>query len=208
MATLDERIAQYENMAQADPENEMAHFSLGSAYLKAGRAAEAAASLERCVELNPEMSKAWQLCGEALIQAGWSDKAVVTLQRGYEVAASKGDLLPRDAMADLLRSVGREPPTLTNEAQAPASSDAAGGDFTCRQTGRAGTQLEGPPFKGPAGEWIAENISSETWQEWVGHGTKVINELRLDLSRDEDSATYDQHMYEFLGVPEEIAASG
>lgn len=208
MATIDERIAQYENMAQADPENEMAHFSLGSAYLKTGRAAEAAASLERCIELNPEMSKAWQLCGEALIQAGWSDKAVVTLQRGYEVAASKGDLLPRDAMADLLRSIGREPPELAEEAPATAPTDEAGGSFSCRQTGRVGTQLEGPPFKGPVGEWIAENIAAETWQEWVGQGTKVINELRLDLSRDEDSATYDQHMYEFLGVPEDIAASG
>ena len=49
MASIDERIAQYENMAQADPENEMAHFSLGSAYLKAGRPAEAAVSLEKCV---------------------------------------------------------------------------------------------------------------------------------------------------------------
>ena len=204
MATLEERIAQYENMAEADPDNEMAHFSLGSAYLKAGRSAEAAASLEKCVELNPDMSKAWQLCGQALIEAGWSDKAVMTLQRGYEVAASKGDLLPRDAIADLLRSIGREPPEV-EEAANTASSESAG-SFMCRQTGRPGTQLDGPPFKGPVGEWIAENVSAETWQEWIGHGTKVINELRLDLSRDEDSATYDQHMYEFLGVPEEISA--
>lgn len=204
MATLEERIAQYENMAEADPDNEMAHFSLGSAYLKAGRAAEAAVSLERCIELNEDMSKAWQLCGEALIEAGWSDKAVVTLEKGYVIAASKGDLLPRDAMAELLKSIGRQPPELDGEAS--NTPDVPAGSFICKQTGRAGTELAGPPFKGPVGEWIAENISSETWGEWVGHGTKVINELRLDLSKDEDSATYDQHMCEFLGVPEEIAA--
>ena len=52
-----ERIAQYENMAEADPDNEMAHFSLGSAYLQAGRAAEAAVSLERCIELNEDMKQ-------------------------------------------------------------------------------------------------------------------------------------------------------
>ena len=207
MATIEERIAQYENMAEADPENEMAHFSLGSAYLKAGRAAEAAASLERCVELNPDMSKAWQLCGQALIEAGWSDKGVVTLQRGYEIAAAKGDLLPRDAIADLLRSIGREPPEIETAQDKPASSSQEGGSFLCSQTGRAGTQLEGPPFKGPVGEWIAANISAETWQEWVDQGTKVINELRLDLSKDEDSATFDQQMHEFLGVPEDITAS-
>tara|TARA_B100002052_G_scaffold251385_1_gene239445 strand:- start:94 stop:714 length:621 start_codon:yes stop_codon:yes gene_type:complete len=205
MASIDERIAQYENMAQADPENEMAHFSLGSAYLKAGRPAEAAVSLEKCVELNPDMSKAWQLCGQALIDAGWSDKAVVTLQRGYEVAASKGDLLPRDAIADLLRSIGREPPEI--EGADTAAVEAPDGSFICRQTGRAGSPMDGPPFKGVVGEWIGENISMETWQEWIGQGTKVINELRLDLSRDEDSATYDQHMHEFLGVPDEITAS-
>ena len=41
MTTTDERIAQFENMANEDPDNDMAHFSLGNAYLQAGRAAEA-----------------------------------------------------------------------------------------------------------------------------------------------------------------------
>ena len=204
MATIEERIAQFENMAQADPTNEMAHFSLGSAYLQGGRAAEAAVSLERCTELNPEMSKAWQLWGQSLIDAGWSDQAVVVLQKGFEMAASKGDLLPRDAMADMLRSIGREPPELSDDVKQKADEAAASGSFICKQTGRAGTSMDGPPFRGPIGEWIAENISTQTWQEWIEQGTKVINELRLDLSQDEDSASYDQHMHEFLGVPEDV----
>ena len=45
----EQRIAQFENMTAADPENEMAHFSLGNAYRQAGRAAEAAASFQRVV---------------------------------------------------------------------------------------------------------------------------------------------------------------
>ena len=64
-----ERIAQFENMTTADPDNEMAFFSLGNAYLKANRAAEAASSFERVTVLNPDMSKAWQLAGEAMIAA-------------------------------------------------------------------------------------------------------------------------------------------
>jgi Flp pilus assembly protein TadD len=32
-----DRIAQFEKMASADPTNEMAHFSLGNAYLQTGR---------------------------------------------------------------------------------------------------------------------------------------------------------------------------
>ena len=35
-------------MAEADPDNDMAHFSLGNALLQSGQYAEAAASLQRC----------------------------------------------------------------------------------------------------------------------------------------------------------------
>jgi Fe-S cluster biosynthesis and repair protein YggX len=187
-------------MASADPDNEMAHFSLGSAYLQAGRAAEAARSLERCVELNPEMSKAYQLAGDAMIRAGWEDKAVQTLKRGYEVAASKGDVMPRDAIAELLRRIGVEPPSLSPDAEAQAERVRESGTFICRQTGRPGQQLPDPPMRGPVGQWIYENISAETWRTWIGQGTKVINELRLDLSREEDQRVYDTHMFEFLGM--------
>ena len=197
--TIAERIAQFENMAAADPENDMAHFSLGSAYLQAGRAAEAAASLQRCIELNPDMSKAWELAGQAMIAAGWEDKATELLTRGYQVAAGRGDRMPMEAMGSLLEGLGRSRPDV-EVSEAPIGT----GDFTCRRTGVAGTQLDGPPFRGPVGDWIAEHISSETWNAWIGQGTKVINELRLDLSRPEDSDVYDQHMVEYLGVPIEV----
>ena len=74
------------------------------------------------------------------------------------------------------------------------------GSFICRKTGRPGNQMDRPPFKGALGEWIHQNISQETFQLWIAQGTKVINELRLDLSQDKDSDTYDAHMREFLGV--------
>jgi Fe-S cluster biosynthesis and repair protein YggX len=200
MTSLDQRIAQFENMAVADPDNEMAHFSLGSAYLQAERYGEAAQSLQRCLDLNPEMSKAYQLAGEAMISAGWADRAVETLNKGYEVAASKGDVMPRDAIADLLRSMGREPPALSQEVKARAQEVEEGGAFICSRTGRAGNRLPGPPMRGPLGQWIQENIAAETWRDWIGQGTKVINELRLDLSREEDQIVFDQHMCEFLGI--------
>ncbi len=210
MSELDDRIARFEHMARADPDNEMAHFSLGSAYLQAGRAAEAAASFQRCTALNPDMSKAWQMAGEALIKAGWSDKAVEVLNKGYEIAASKGDRMPQQAMADLLRSIGREPPPPRAPATAAGTTKGAGGaggaasGFICHRTGRQGTQLPAPPFRGPIGKWIHENISAETWQGWIGQGTKVINELRLDFSRDEDQQTYDRYMCEYLGIDDAL----
>ena len=206
MTTLDQRIAQFENMAAADPTNDMAHFSLGNAYLQAERAAEAAASFQRCIEINPDMSKAYQLAGEAMIKAGWTDKAVAVLNTGYEVAASKGDLMPQNAMAELLRTIGREPPQLDEQVKEKAEQLKQSGTFICARTGKPGRQLPDPPFRGPVGQWIYENIAAETWHDWIGQGTKVINELRLDFSRDEDQEVYDQHMREYLGIDEALHA--
>lgn len=204
MTITTDRISQFEKMAREDPTNDMAHFSLGTAYLQSGRAAEAATSFERCIALNPAMSKAYQLAGQAMIQAGWADKAVKVLNSGYEVAASKGDRMPQQAIAELLRSVGREPPAVRT---ADAKGQTQSGDaFVCQRTGRPGTKLPKPPFRGPIGQWIFENISSETWNAWIGQGTKVINELRLDFSRDQDQDTYDQHMREFLGIDTDLYA--
>jgi Fe-S cluster biosynthesis and repair protein YggX len=195
MTTVEERIAQFENMVKADPENDMAHFSLGSQYMQVERYVEAAECFQRCLHLNPDMSKAYQLAGEVLIKAGQPELAIDVLKRGYESAASKGDLMPRNAMGELLRSIGHEPPAV--DTAAPSASD---GNFVCKRTGRPGTQLSEPPYRGPVGQWIRENISKETWDAWIGQGTKVINELRLDFSRERDQDLYDQHMYEFLGI--------
>lgn len=47
-----ERIAQFEKMAAADPTNEMAHFSLGGAYLQVGRMPRRPAASSACIELS------------------------------------------------------------------------------------------------------------------------------------------------------------
>ncbi|MCP4837334.1 MAG: tetratricopeptide repeat protein [Phycisphaera sp.] len=204
---LEQRIAQFENMTAADPENEMAHFSLGNAYMQAGRAAEAAGSFERVMELNPEMSKAYQLAGDAMLDAGLEDRGVAVLESGWKIAATRGDVLVRNTIAERLESIGRKAPSLSSEENAKAEEIAASGSFICTRTGRTGNQLDSAPFKGPIGSWIQENISSETWNDWIGQGTKVINELRLDFSRDEDQESYDRHMREFLGIDDELHAS-
>ena len=196
---IEQRIAQFENMVQADPDNDMAHFSLGGAYNQSGRYADAAASFMRCVAINEGMSKAYQLAGAAYMACTEVDKAADVLSRGYGVAAERGDLMPKNAMGELLKQLGRPVPEVETKAAAAPS-----GSFVCTLTGQAGTKMSRAPFRGPVGEWIAENISKETFDMWIGQGTKVINELRLDLSRDEDEQVYDQHMREFLGIDEEL----
>jgi Fe-S cluster biosynthesis and repair protein YggX len=195
-----QRIAQFENMCAADPENDMAHFSLAGAYAQVGRHADAAASYTRCFSLNPAMSKAYQLAAENLVKTGDTEAAASVATEGYVAAAERGDLLPKNAMGDLLKSLGKPLPEVAVEA---APAPAAGG-FTCQRTGRQGSQLPRPPMKGPVGEWIHANISAETWRDWIGQGTKVINELRLDFSREEDQETYERHMREFLGIDDTV----
>ncbi len=200
---LDQRIAQFENMAQADPSNEMAHFSLGGAYVQAGRYQEAAASFLRCVEVSPQMSKAYQSAGESLVKAGDKAGAVKTLTKGYEIAALNGDLMPKRAIEATLKELGAPIPEVKGAAEV-AERLAASGTFVCRQTGRPGNQLPKPPFRGVVGQWIYENISAETFNTWILQGTKVINELRLDLSREEDAETYDRYMREYLGIDDAL----
>ncbi|MEM8757226.1 MAG: Fe(2+)-trafficking protein [Planctomycetota bacterium] len=193
---LETRIAQFEKMAADDADNDMAHFSLGGAYQQAGRFADAAECYIRCFGINPAMSKAYQLAGAALIAADDTDRAGPILLEGYVNAGKRGDLMPQRAMGDMLDQLGIEKPEVQKEAPKPA----ADGSFVCRRTGKPGTKMPHQPFKGPVGEWIHANISKESFDEWIGQGTKVINELRLDLSRDQDGDTYDAHMREFLGI--------
>ncbi len=203
-----ERIAQFENMAKADPGNEMAHYSLGTALLEARRFREAAGAYEKCVEVAPEMSKAYQMWGDSLLKAGLREAAAVTLAKGYEVAALQGDLMPRNAIEKMLRELGMPIPEVQGAA-APGASGAnasagIGGGFVCKLTGKPGTKMPKPPFRGPIGKWIHANIAAETFQQWIGQGTKVINELRLDLSREEDAETYDRYMREYLGIDQAL----
>lgn len=204
---INQRIAQFEAMVrpEADPNNDMAWFSLGGAYAQAGRPADAAKAYQRCVEINPGMSKAYQLGGAAMIDAGLHAQAGEFLTRGFKVADEKGDVMPRKAIGDILTKLGLPVPQIAAAARA-AEAPAPAGSFICKRTGRPGTKMDKPPFRGPVGEWIAANISAETWTAWIGQGTKVINEMRLDLSREQDGEIYDQHMREYLGIDEALFA--
>lgn len=201
---LETRIAQFENMCREDPDNDMAHFSLANAYAQAERPSEAAASYMRCIELNPAMSKAYQLAGEQLVAADLKEEAVELLTTGYKSATERGDRMPATAMKAMLEDLGAPVPEV--QTKQPTAAELEEGDFICQRTGKRGHQLPRPPFKGPVGQWIYENISKETWDAWIGQGTKVINELRLDLSQDADAEAYDQHMHEYLGVDEAVLA--
>lgn len=201
-----ERIERFRFMAESDPTNDMAWFSLGTNLHATEAWSEAAEALRKCVDLNPGMSRGWELLGASLIEAGDPAAAAEVLEKGHAEASSRGDLMPVRAMEDLLASIGREPPKSSPDANAAAEALRASGTFVCKRTGKPGTKMDSPPFKGPVGAWLGEHVAQETWEDWIQQGTKVINELRLDFSRDEDQETYDRYMYEFLGLDDEKMA--
>ncbi|MCG3136213.1 MAG: Fe(2+)-trafficking protein [Phycisphaerae bacterium] len=200
---LEQRINNFRKMAEDDPNNELGHFSLGKAYYDAGRYAEAVPSLQQAVTLNTQFTKAFHLLGEAYLHLGHRDKAIDTLRRGFTVAAQRGDMLPKTAMADLLRDLGQElPPEAAPTAH--AAEEALSGDLVmCSRLGVKKPRLTKPPFKGALGQKIFERVSAEAWKEWLAMGTKVINELRLDFTNPRHSEIYDQYMKEFLNLQDD-----
>lgn len=52
----------------------------------------------------------------------------------------------------------------------------------CVKLGREAEGLARPPYPGPLGQRIFENVSKEAWAEWVAHQTRLINEYKLALA--------------------------
>src|SRR5579862_6568768 len=101
-----QRIEQFRKMAEADPNNEIGHFSLGRELIAAGELEPAIKSLRRVIELNPNIAKAYQLAGSALLQQNRRDEAIAMLTSGIKVADSRGELMPRDEMIKTLKEIG------------------------------------------------------------------------------------------------------
>jgi Fe-S cluster biosynthesis and repair protein YggX len=193
------RIAQLQRAVEADPNDELAQFSLGSALIDAGRAADAGPCFQRVLAVNSQNSKAYQLLAEAQKATGHRDLAIQTLTNGYRIAHRKGDLMPMKAMGALLTELGAAVPEVGEKKAASASAGGVSdGSFSCKRCGSGGPPLKARPFKGPLGEKILATTCEKCWREWVGMGTKVINELRLPMFDPQAQEQYDKHMKEFL----------
>lgn len=194
------KIQQFKQMSEADPENELGHFSLGKAYFDSEKFTEAIPSLQRVLELRPSTSKAYQLLGDSLDKAGQRDQAIEILTKGIAVADEQGDNMPLNAMVQLLKDFGAPVPEIktTTTSKTPSSAGSSADGFQCARCSKPNGQLPKQPFKGPLGEKVYSHVCDACWREWIGMGTKVINELSLVLSSQAGQDAYDQYMVEFL----------
>ena len=200
MSSLQDRIAQFRKMASDDPDNELGHFRLGQLLAEAGNHEEAVKSFERTLELSPEFSKVFQLLGQSLMKLGKKADAVEVWTRGWKVADERGDKMPRDEMARLLKENGAPvpEPTRTQADEGPETG------FRCQRpgclAGKRARQLAGPPLPDELHNRIYREICADCWNDWLrNYSVKVINELRLDLSSEYGQEEYDKYMHEFFG---------
>jgi Fe-S cluster biosynthesis and repair protein YggX len=198
-ADINSRIDQFRKMAEADPDNELGHFSLGRAYYDAGMLPEAAASFQRVIQLNPKLSKVYQLLGAALLRMEKKDQAIERLQAGVKMADERGDLMPKNEMIKMLKELGAPLPELKSAAPDRAPTE---GEVLCARCGKIKPKMANPPFSHAQGKVIQDRICADCWREWIAMGTKVINELRLPLSDPRAQKEFDRHMYEFLNLKE------
>jgi Fe-S cluster biosynthesis and repair protein YggX len=200
MSQLQERILQFRKMATDDPDNELGHFRLGQLLFEAGEFADASQSFKRTLELSPQFSKVYHLQAVTLLKLNRQDEAIATLEKGFAVADERGDNIPRDDMAALLKSLGRPVPERKVEADQPGA-----GGFRCQRpgcmAGRHAHQLAKPPMNDELGQRIQNEVCADCWSDWLkNYSIKVINELRLDLSTERGQEEYDRYMREYLGL--------
>jgi Fe-S cluster biosynthesis and repair protein YggX len=201
MSSLHDRIAQFRKMASDDPDNELGHFRLGQLLTEAGDHAEAVKSFERTLELSPGFSKVFQLLGQSLMKLDRKAEAIDVWTRGWKVADERGDKMPRDEMARLLRENGAPLPEPTRPTR---DDEGPGTGFRCQRpgclAGNRARQLAAPPLPDEVYQRIYKEICADCWNDWHrNYSIKVINELRLDLSSDYGQEEYDKYMHEFFG---------
>jgi Fe-S cluster biosynthesis and repair protein YggX len=197
MPQMNPRLEQFRKMAEADPNNELGHFSLAREYQAEGMNEEAVKSYQRVLELNPNISKAYHLLGKALLDLSRRDQAIARLSEGVKIAHERGDFAPKTEMTRMLKELSAPVPEFASAAPQRAASE---GEVTCSRCGRVGKRLSTPPFSNAFGKEVQEKICADCWREWIGMGTKVINELRLPLSDPQAQKMFDQHMREFLNL--------
>jgi tetratricopeptide (TPR) repeat protein len=105
-AALRKRIEQFEKLVAHNAQDVLSRFTLGRAYLEAGRAEDAARVLEELLALKPDYTAAFVLLGDAYEKSGKLARAIRTFTKGVELAQGKGDLQPRNQMQERLKRLG------------------------------------------------------------------------------------------------------
>jgi Fe-S cluster biosynthesis and repair protein YggX len=68
--------------------------------------------------------------------------------------------------------------------------------------------LDAPPYPGPKGQEIYEQISKQAWQEWQTHQTMLINEHKLNMMEPDARKFLQEQMDKFFSGQDYAKAEG
>ena len=78
----------------------------------------------------------------------------------------------------------------------------------CRKYKEELDGMEKPPFPGPKGEDLFNNVSQRAWEEWLEHQKMLINEGQLNLADRESRNWLNEQMELFLAGEDYAKPSG
>ena len=79
---------------------------------------------------------------------------------------------------------------------------------TCRKYGKTMEGLPKPPYPGPKGQDIFDNISKQAWEEWQAHQVRLINEKSLSMINPDDRKFLMGEMDKFFSNEDFAQAEG
>lgn len=97
-----EKIARWQAAVDADPNDELARFTLARANLEAGRLEDAKAHFEKAIELKPDWMMAHILLGRCLVELEMEEEARRVLARARELAVAQDHEDPLIEIDELL----------------------------------------------------------------------------------------------------------
>lgn len=102
------RIEIFKQMAEAQPDDAMVWYGLGSEYVKLEQWTEAVEALRHVLRINPDYTAAYQMLGSALASLGERDEASRVWTTGIETANRTGAWKARSHMEGLLAGIRDE----------------------------------------------------------------------------------------------------
>ncbi len=87
------RIEPLKKVLTIEPNDDVAWFGLGKAYMEDSTWDEAATALEGCLKVNPTYSAAYYALAQCLQKLGRIDQCRQTCEQGIEVSTKNGDAM-------------------------------------------------------------------------------------------------------------------
>lgn len=78
----------------------------------------------------------------------------------------------------------------------------------CRKYRKELPGLAAPPYPGPKGQEIFDEVSAQAWEEWQAHQTMLINEKHLSLADGQTRKYLQTEMEKFLAGEDFDQAEG